>query len=69
VRAAEFALVAKEALSAGQSFRELKRGETARAPIGLWIRLREVAEAVMFVQNCTAMSGAIINISGGASAH
>jgi NAD(P)-dependent dehydrogenase (short-subunit alcohol dehydrogenase family) len=38
-------------------------------PIRRWMRPREVAEAVMFLEAGGAMSGAIINVSGGSSAH
>ena len=67
--AAEFAALAGAAKDAGRTLRERKREISSRTPIGRWIRPREVAEAVMFVENCSAMSGAIINVSGGASAH
>lgn len=67
--AAEFAALASAAKDAGCSLREQKRVVTARTPVGRWIRPREIADAVMFVEKCRAMSGAIINVSGGASAH
>lgn len=67
--AAEFRLVAEAAGRAGRSFREFKRDITFSTPIRRWIRPREIAEAVMFLETCAAMSGAIINVSGGSSAH
>lgn len=67
--AAEFKLVAEAAHGTGRSFRDLKRDITSSTPIKRWIRPREVAAAVMFLEACVAMSGAIINVSGGSSTH
>lgn len=53
----------------GRSVRDLKREVASSTPIRRWIRPREVADAVMFLEACGAMSGAIINVSGGSSAH
>jgi NAD(P)-dependent dehydrogenase (short-subunit alcohol dehydrogenase family) len=65
----EFDLTAQCAAKAGRTFRELKRSITATTPLRRWIRPREVAEAVMFLETCRAMSGAVINLTGGRSAH
>lgn len=67
--AAEYKLVAETAKRTGRSFRGLKREITSSTPINRWIRPRELAEAVMFLEACVAISGAIINVSGGSSAH
>jgi 3-oxoacyl-[acyl-carrier protein] reductase len=66
---AELALLAESARSAGRSLDDLERDVAASTPVGRWIRAEEVAEAVMFLEACAAMSGAIINVSGGSSAH
>lgn len=66
---AELKLVAETARSTGRTFRELSREITSSTPIKRWIRPREVASAVMFLETNVATSGAILNISGGRSAH
>jgi 3-oxoacyl-[acyl-carrier protein] reductase len=66
---AELKLIAEAAGRTGRSFRDLSRDITSSTPINRWIRPREVAEAVMFLEACLAISGAIINVSGGSSAH
>lgn len=67
--AAELKLLAAEASSSGRSFRQLDHDITLSTPIKRWIHPREIAEAVMFLEACAAMSGAIINVSGGCSTH
>jgi 3-oxoacyl-[acyl-carrier protein] reductase len=66
---AEFKLVAETARRTGRTSRQVRRDVTSSTPINRWIRPREIAEAVMFLEACVAMSGAIINVSGGSSAH
>lgn len=41
----------------------------ARSALGRWVRAEEVADAVLFLEQCAAMTGAIINVSGGTSIH
>lgn len=65
----EFTLTAQAAANAGRSFREAKREITSSTPIKRWIRPREIADTVMFLENCGAISGSIVNVSGGRSAH
>jgi 3-oxoacyl-[acyl-carrier protein] reductase len=67
--AAELELLAESAEGTGRSRDELERDVASSTPIRRWIRPEEVAEAVMFLEACGAMSGAIINVSGGSSAH
>jgi 3-oxoacyl-[acyl-carrier protein] reductase len=67
--AAELELIAGSARSEGRSFRALKDDVASSTPIRRWIQPQEVAEVVLFLDTCEAMSGAIVNVSGGASAH
>lgn len=39
----------------------------ARSALGRWVRADEIADAVLFLERCAAMTGAIINVSGGTS--
>lgn len=41
----------------------------ARSTLGRWVQADEVADAVLFLEQCKAMTGAIINVSAGASIH
>ncbi|MCK4120526.1 SDR family NAD(P)-dependent oxidoreductase [Ralstonia nicotianae] len=43
------------------------REVAARSALGRWVQADEVADAVMFLERCAAMTGSIINVSGGAS--
>ena len=45
------------------------REVAARSALGRWVRADEVADAVLFLERCAAMTGAIINVSGGTSIH
>jgi 3-oxoacyl-[acyl-carrier protein] reductase len=45
------------------------REVAARSALRRWVRPDEVADAVRFLDQCSAMTGAIINVSGGASVH
>jgi 3-oxoacyl-[acyl-carrier protein] reductase len=51
------------------SFSNLKREIEQTSALNRRIRVDEVAEAVLFLDRCEAMTGAIINISAGKSAH
>jgi 3-oxoacyl-[acyl-carrier protein] reductase len=39
----------------------------ARSALGRWVQAEEIADTVLFLERCAAMTGAIINVSGGAS--
>lgn len=67
--AAELELLAESTDSTDRTLEEIERDVVSATPIRRWIRPEEVADAVMFLEACSAMSGAIINVSGGASAH
>ncbi|AHI66901.1 SDR family oxidoreductase [Burkholderia thailandensis] len=59
-------------LGRGRSDEEARAawGEVAsRSAIGRWVRPEEVADAVMFLERCAAMTGATVNVSGGCSIH
>ncbi|UZM15275.1 SDR family oxidoreductase [Pseudomonas kielensis] len=34
-----------------------------------WVKPEEVAQAVLFLEHCTAMTGTILNLSAGATVH
>lgn len=45
------------------------REVASRSALGRWVRPDEIADAVLFLERCGAMTGAIINVSGGSSIH
>lgn len=63
----ELALVARARfhLEPESAWREV----AARSALGRWVRADEIADAVLFLEQCAAMTGAIINVSGGTSIH
>lgn len=64
----ELALVAKargDDAEPESAWREV----AARSALGRWVQVDEIADAVMFLERCAAMTGAIINVSCGTSIH
>jgi len=45
------------------------REVAARSALGRWVQADEIADAVLFLEQCAAMTGAILNVSCGASIH
>jgi len=45
------------------------REVAARSALGRWVQADEIADAVLFLERCAAMTGAILNVSCGTSIH
>ena len=52
----EFNLMARSATNTGRSFRDVKRQITSSTPLKRWMRPREIAEAVVLLDSCCAIS-------------
>lgn len=65
----ESAILRTEALKQGIPFEELRRSLNASSALQRRVKTAEVAQTVLFLDRCDAMTGAIINISAGKSAH
>lgn len=62
-------IIRKEAIKQGVAFEELKKALDVSSALQRRVKTSEVAQAVLFLDCCPAMTGAIINISAGKSAH
>jgi 3-oxoacyl-[acyl-carrier protein] reductase len=61
--------IAQRAARTGASIEELQKGVASLAALKRWVEPSEIAEAVLFLHRCAAMTGAVINVSAGRSIH
>jgi NAD(P)-dependent dehydrogenase (short-subunit alcohol dehydrogenase family) len=66
---AEIAELQRKAGRLGTTLAQLQGEVATRAALRRWVRAEEIAQAVMFLDRCEAMTGAIVNVSCGTSVH
>ena len=55
----------KVSLGAKRSVRDLRRDIAGLAALGRWVTAEEIVEGLLFLERCKAVTGAVLNISGG----
>lgn len=65
----ELSHLRRQAERSGLEFTQLKEEVARRAASRRWVSPQEVAEAILFMDRCEAMNGAVLNISAGSSVH
>jgi NAD(P)-dependent dehydrogenase (short-subunit alcohol dehydrogenase family) len=61
--------IERMAAATDQPAQAIRDEVAAKAPIGRWVAAKEVAQSLLFLDQCEAMNGTILNISGGRTIH